>query len=240
MSQYVLLNHKDHSELRINTTRSRELGDDIMYVMTFPHEFRDIQSCYPICFRKDPDTGVFHPVALFGLEPNQNLFLENDYWDASYIPLMVRRHPFLIGMKSTNGNTKDPKPVISIDIGNPRVNKSEGERLFTEDGNPSEFTHQIMKILEAIHVGYEDNSKFINKLIQLDLLESFTLEVTLTDGSKHELSGFYTIKETSLSALSSDQLSSLHSEGYLLPIYMAVASHSRMRVLVNKKDERAG
>jgi hypothetical protein len=97
-----------------------------------------------------------------------------------------------------------------------------------------------MKILESIHLGYEDNSKFINKLIQLDLLESFTLEVTLTDGSKHELSGFYTIKETSLSALSSDQLSSLHSEGYLLPIYMAVASHSRMRVLVNKKDERAG
>ena len=66
-------------------------------------------------------------------------------------------------MKSTNGNTKDPKPVISIDIGNPRVNKSEGERLFTEDGNPSEFTHQIMKILESIHLGYEDNSKFIKQ-----------------------------------------------------------------------------
>ncbi|GIR40172.1 MAG: hypothetical protein CM15mP51_09520 [Porticoccaceae bacterium] len=75
MSQYVLLNHKDHSELRINTTRSRELGDDIMYAMTFPHEFRDIQSCYPICFRKDPDTGVFHPVALFGLSLIRICFL---------------------------------------------------------------------------------------------------------------------------------------------------------------------
>ncbi|MDC3106340.1 SapC family protein, partial [Gammaproteobacteria bacterium] len=150
---------------------------------------------HPIYFKKDPETGSFYPIALFGLEEGQNLFLDDrDMWDATYIPLMSRRHPFLIAMQSSG----DKKPVISIDMGNPRVNEIEGELLFKDDGQPSTYTKQIMKILESIHLGNQSNSDFISEILELDLLESFTLEVTLSDGSKHALSGFYTIKETTL------------------------------------------
>ena len=174
---------------------------------------------------------------MFGLEEGQNLFLDDqDIWDATYIPLMSRRHPFLIAMQSSG----DKKPVISIDMGNPRVNEIEGELLFKDDGQPSTYTKQIMKILESIHLGNQSNSDFISEILELDLLESFTLEVTLSDGSKHALSGFYTIKETTLNNLKKDQLASLQKKGYLLPIYMAVASHARMRSLVDKKDKRVG
>ena len=43
-----------------------------------------------------------------------------------------------------------------------------------------------------------------------------------------------------LNNLKKDQLASLQKKGYLLPIYMAVASHARMRSLVDKKDKRVG
>ena len=42
----------------------------------------------------------FYPTALFGLEQDQNLFLTEDGWDAAYIPMMIRRHPFLIGYQA--------------------------------------------------------------------------------------------------------------------------------------------
>ena len=53
MNNYVVLNYRDHGALKVITKRSKSLGDDVMHVMTFPHEFRDIQSCYPIYFKKD-------------------------------------------------------------------------------------------------------------------------------------------------------------------------------------------
>ena len=57
MSQYETLNTEKHRQLRIKTGYSAALGDAVTYVMTYPMEFRDIQSCYPILFTKDPNTG---------------------------------------------------------------------------------------------------------------------------------------------------------------------------------------
>ena len=78
MSQYDTLNTEKHRQLRIRTGYSAELGDSVTYVMTYPLEFRDIQSCYPILFTKDPNTGAFFAAAVLGFEADQNLFLQDD------------------------------------------------------------------------------------------------------------------------------------------------------------------
>ena len=59
MNQYEVLNKDKHRQLRIKTGHGAALGDAVMYAMTYPMEFRDIQSCYPILFTKDPNTGGF-------------------------------------------------------------------------------------------------------------------------------------------------------------------------------------
>ena len=69
-----------------------------------------------------------------------------------------------------------------------------------------------------------------------DLLEAFTLEVTLKDGSKNQLTGFYTIKEPKLYELDGNTLEALNKQGFLQAIFMAVASHARLRPLVEKKS----
>ena len=91
MSQYEALNTEKHRQLRVKTGYSAALGDAVMYVMTYPMEFRDIQSCYPILFTKDPNTGGFFASAVLGLEPNQNLFLQDNSWDAAYVPALAER-----------------------------------------------------------------------------------------------------------------------------------------------------
>ena len=107
MSQYETLNTEKHRQLRIKTGYSAALGDAVMTVMTFPLEFRDIQSCYPILFTKDPNTGGFFPAAIMGFEKDQNLFLRDDGWDAPYIPALAQRQPFLI---ATGGEGDDRPP----------------------------------------------------------------------------------------------------------------------------------
>ncbi|MGB0450399.1 MAG: SapC family protein, partial [Porticoccaceae bacterium] len=85
MSKYLLLSQSAHAKLKVINERGAAYGDNQMYAMTFPFEFRDIQSSYPIFFAKDGESGQFYPLALFGFERDENLYLGGNSWDASYI-----------------------------------------------------------------------------------------------------------------------------------------------------------
>ena len=235
MSQYETLNTEKHRQLRIKTGYSAELGDGVTYVMTYPMEFRDIQSCYPILFTKDPNTGGFFAAAVLGLEPNQNLFLKDDTWDAAYVPALVQRQPFLI---ATGGEGDDKPPVVSLDLDHPRVSEDEGEPLFTSDGEPSEFLQQKIDLLDKLHRGLQHGAGFIDTLLRHELLEQITLDLAFNDGSKQTLQGFYCIAEEKLYQLKGDVLESLNQAGFLQPVFMAVASLSRIRDLIDRRNRQ--
>lgn len=236
MAKFVLLDPSKHANLKVITERSAKYGDSVNFAMTFPFEFRNIQACYPIFFQKDADTGRFFPLALFGFERDENLFLTQSGWEARYIPVMIRRQPFLIGFQADPDNPDEKRAVISIDMDNPRVNETEGEVLFPPQGGTSEYLQEVAGNLELIHQANEHSKRFVDALIEHDLLESFTLEITLKDGSGNQLIGFYTINEDSLRQLSGPAFASLNEQGFLQPIFMAVASHSRIAKLVELKN----
>ena len=127
MTNNVLLNNVDHKDLRVITTRSARYGDDVMYAITFPSEFRNIQAHYPIVFRKNAQ-GQFEPIALLGFQERQNLFLTRRGWNASYIPLTIERQPFLIGFSA------DKQPMMHVDLDSPRISRTEGEAVFNGGG----------------------------------------------------------------------------------------------------------
>jgi len=240
MSSFAIVDSSVHRDLTVNTNRGAAFGDNLMFTMTYPMEFRDIQSCYPIFFSKDPETGQFYPVALLGFEEQSNLFLNGDQWEATYIPMTIRRQPFLIGFQPDpakgDGATK---PVVSIDMDSPRVTRNDGEALFNEDGEdgkPTDFLQKTIGTLEAIHHGLEHNKGFVAALLEKELLESFTLEITLNDGSNNKLMGFYTIAEEKLQSLDGETLEKFNAQGYLQSIYMAMASFSRIRPMIDKKN----
>ena len=233
MSQYEVLNSEKHRQIRVKTGYGAALGDAVMYAMTYPMEFRDIQSCYPILFTKDPNTGGFLAVALLGFEAGQNLFLRDDGWDAAYVPTLVKRQPFLI-TKSSESDTRPP--VVSLDLDHPRVSRDEGEALFESDGQPSEFLQQKIELLDKLHRGLQHSSGFIDTLLQHQLLEQITLDIAFNDGNKKTLEGFYCIAEERLYQLQGDVLESLNQAGYLQPVFMAVASLSRVRDLIERRN----
>ena len=228
MSNAVLLNNIDHKGLKIITTRGAAYGDDVKSALTFPAEFRNVQAHYPIVFHKAAD-GKFQPIALLGFQDKENLFLGPHGWDAPYVPLTVERQPFLIGFR-------DREPLVHIDLASPRVSRTEGEALFREYGGSSDFLERMSSVLLTIHQGLEAMPAFIDALLQHDLLESFVLDVELNDRSQHRLTGFYTINEERLGTLDAGGLERMHKTGYLQAIYMALASLSHFRDLIERRN----
>lgn len=239
MANQVLLDNVAHKNLRIITTRSARYGDNIANTSVFPSEFRRVQAEYPIVFREDASEGYFEPVAMLGLEGGENLFLEDDTWNARYVPLMIQRQPFLIGFQQhTEGGVPVKEAVIYIDMNSPRISESEGEAVFLEHGGVSPYLEHVTSVLKAINEGHKYNKGFSDALIKYELLEPFALEVELNNGSKFKLLGFHTIDEEKLNALDGDALESLHSRGYLEHIYMTMASIANFSVLIQEKNER--
>jgi hypothetical protein len=229
MPQHVLLNNVDHQNLRVQRGHGAQFGDNVMFATTFPAEFREIQADYPIVFRKSDDGTTFEPIALFGLEEGENLFLQGDRWDAGHVPLTVQRLPFLIGVDGD-------ELLVHVDMDNPRCSTTQGEPVFLPHGGTTELIEQVNATLLAIHQGLQATPTFIAALTSLELLESFVFDVTLDDGTQGRLAGFYTINEDRLAALDAEMLGRLHRAGYLQAIFMAVASMAQWRALIARKN----
>jgi hypothetical protein len=228
MPSTVPLNNIDHKDLRIITTRGAEYGDNVMLALTFPAEFRNLQAHYPIVFRKTSD-GEFQPIVLLGFQENRNLFLTAHGWDATYLPLTIERQPFLIGRSGEH-------LMIHIDLESSRVSRTAGEPLFLPHGGNTEFLERMNSVLLAIHEGLATTPSFTEALEQNDLLESFVFDVRLADGSDSRLTGFYIINEERLSLLNGSVLETLSRSGYLQAMYMAVASLSNFRALIERQN----
>ncbi len=240
MTDLALLNNVDHQDTRIITERSAEYGDNVMFVMTFPHEFRDVQAWYPILLHKDKEDN-FYPLALFGFQKDENLFLDESGWNAGYVPAMIRREPFLIGFQDTkeSGGAEQAR-VLSLDMDHPRVSTETGERLFQPLGGTTPYLEDVANLLESIHQGLEHNRRLAGALQELDLIESVNIDITLKDGSQNQLLGFYTINEEKLQELPGDRLEGLSRAGLLMPIFMILASMSNMRRLIEFRNAKLG
>ncbi len=244
MTNTVLLNAADHAELRVITARGAEYGDNQWFATTFPLEFRSCAACYPLFFFRDnqsqQQTSKIYPVALFGFRHGENLFLQ-DGWQEQYLPLSVRRQPFLIGRQQVreDGMVREQR-VLHIALDHPRVSKSEGEPLFLPYGGQTPFLQDMAGMLETLHLGMQDAHNFVALLEQYQLLEPVTVNVTLKDGSSHQLVGFLTIAEEQLANLDGAALAQLHQHGYLQAIYLMIASQAQIRQLVTLKNQQLG
>jgi len=235
MANNVLLDNVTHNGLKIIVTRGVAYGDDIGHATIVPREFRQVAANYPIVFRKIAATNQFEAVALFGFSGKENLFLDENGWQADYIPLSVERMPFMIGY--TNDHmTGERQPVIHIDMENPRVSFSAGVDVFLSHGGNAPYLEHINSVLAELMNGLHVSKRFIDILLADDLLEPFTLTFPVEDQSSVEWSGFYTINEETLRKLNSDQLVRLHNQNFLELIYMVIASLSNFSALIKKKQ----
>ena len=144
MARHVLLNNVEHKNLRVITRRGAQSGDNSGNVVVFPTEYRELQREYPIFFRKDPGGDGYLSVAMLGFAKDENLFLEDNGWNARYLPAVVARGPFLIGFQEAQVDGELQKsPVIHIDLDHPQVSETEGEPLFLKLGGNAPYLQEM-------------------------------------------------------------------------------------------------
>ena len=238
MPRHEMLNNIAHKDTRVITKFGARYGDNVGTVMTFPTEYGDIQREYPIFFRKDPQSGEYLSVALLGFSKDENLFLEGDRWDAVYVPGIVARGPFLIGFQERNeGGELRREPVIHIDMENPRVSDSEGERLFLDLGGNSPYLERVAGILKGINQGLDVSKAMFAAFAAADLIEPMKLEIKFAE-EQYNLVGLHTINREKLANLDAESLHRLHRAGFLQGAYLVVNSIGNVQRLVERKQRR--
>lgn len=238
MTNKVLLNNVDHADLRVIVHHAPEFGDSVNQVLVFPTEFDDIQREYPIFFRRDP-SGALQSIALLGLDRDENLFLDEHGWQGRYVPAVLQRGPFLIGLQEREADGEARRePMVHIDLDHPRVSKDEGLPLFLPHGGNAPYLDHVAGVLRAIYTGIEATAPMFAAFEAAGLIEPVSLEIEVDETRKYVLPDLFTIGRAPLAALDGARLEQLNRAGFLGVAFLVASSMGNVRRLIELKNTR--
>lgn len=177
---------------------------------------------------------VVSSVALLGLVASENLRVDNDgRWQGHYVPAFIRRYPFvsvqLEGAKS---------PSVFVDAAFEGFNDTEGERLFDDEGKPTDALKRVVEFLERFDQEQLRTSVFCQRLVDLDLLKEMSADATLPSGETLKIEGFLSVDEDKLGQLPDAAVMELHRSGMLMLIHAHLLSLTNMRELIQRKHAK--
>lgn len=203
-------------------------------------EFGDAAREFPVVFvaAGDDEDGkpAIAPIAVFGMEQRQNLFVDDSgRWRGRYMPAVLRVYPFCIGRLDAE------RYAICLDAGWSGVSRDgtgPGERLFADDGQPTPLMQEVQKQLEVIEAEVQRTRLMCRRLRDLNLLREMRFDATLPDGQTLAVDGFLTVDEAALAALPDADVVDLHKTGLLGLIHAHFVSLGHMRKLLDWNLER--
>ncbi len=225
-----------HNEKHANTKIQNGINIEFMktqhLVPVVAHEFARIANEFPMAFVKNNESGQFQAVALFGLEPGENLFIQDDKWTAAFAPMSMTRYPL--------GLVKHPEADqfgIVIDEASPLVSEETGNALF-ENGEETEYLKRRKEALVSFIEFSQVTEAFTKYLAEKELLVAQTLTVEIK-GEKKDINGIYLVDEKKLNSLSDEEFLDLRKRGYLAPIYSFLTSTHQVARLARLKAAKA-
>jgi len=197
-------------------------------------EFGDACKEFPIVFVRAGEPGAdgkqpVAPLAVLGLRPGSNLFVEGDKWTGNYVPAYVRRYPF--AMARLDGNASNL--AVCYDSKWAGFNDTTGEALF-KDGQPTEFLMNAKSFLENFEQEAERTRLICNLLVDMELLQDMRFEATMPSGEKIDVEGFLALDEKKYSELPDAKVLELHRNGLIAMIEMHRLSMTNMNRLASK------
>ena len=215
----VPLHSEGHGKLKVRELGSFEHVKNSHMVPVTAHEFIRLGAEYPIVFVKNSETGQFQAVALMGLKVGENLFVDGDKWLGVFVPGSIRNHPFVL---APSGQNQD-QLMVGIIENSPLVNEEEGNALFTEAGEESDYLKAKKETLVNFLESDQMTRAFVNVLVEKELLIPQSLTVNAGE-EKINLSGIYIVDEKKLNELSEEDFADFRKRGFLPPLYAQLGS----------------
>lgn len=229
----VALNNDNHRDLTVAPSPTGYcFAASAHSVMLTAVEFAEACREYPIIFYA-ADDGSITPLALLGFQAGENLFVDDaGAWKASYIPAYIRRYPFI---PADTGTDEFP---ICIDQKFDGLNIEGGQRIFDEQGQPTDYCRQVQAFLHDYQTQPAVTSAFTIKLHELALFRPMDANIQMKDGNHFHLQGLLIVDEESLAKLGDTAVQELFRKGYLGLIYTHLASVKNLARLIEMKAAR--
>lgn len=199
-------------------------------------EFPLLARHYPIIFAAG-ETPV--PLALMGLTEGVNTFLDDQGMpleDDIYIPAYIRRYPFLLAR--LRPDTDELSLCFDPSLGSVGDHE-DGERLFDDEGAPTETTKAILQFCEQFETAGQRTGAFLEELKKSGLLMDGEVAIQPEGAEKPFIyRGFQMIDEEKLRDLSGDKLRKMNQNGMLPLLFAHLFSLSQIRDLFNRQVQQ--
>ena len=220
MKKYTPLSFNTHKNVKIS---KNYIGSHVFNESTFPilfNEFEQVQREYPIVIFKSFNDGALSVHALTAFDEGNNEFIVENCWNAQYVPLFVKCHPFSIDI--------DESKRIRLLIDEQHTAFEGGsEPLFTIDGLLSPFTSALKTSMEQMISQQHYTEGFLHFVRENNLLKPVTLNFTDHQGISHRKNNMLTVIPTDFLSLSPElQQVALHKGYYQAAIYIQASLHS--------------
>ncbi len=226
----IALNSKTHLNLRIKPTgEGLKFSAKTNSVLLAGTEFPEACKHFPIVFAKVAGQQVL-PMALLGFRDKENLFVDaSGRWKSEYVPAYIRRYPFVLA-RGGDGKTL----TVCIDESYPGFGADEGQPLFNEKSEPTDYLKGVLAFLRDYQAQIERTDSFLKTLQEFDLLMDVAANVKLSGGKRYSMPGLTMVDERKLQALAEEKILRLFRSGELAWIYSHLISLSNFSRLPNK------
>ncbi len=195
-------------------------------------EFALAQRFMPIVFSSGDEP---IPLALMGLNEGVNVFVDNDgalIDNTLYVPAYIRRYPYMLARLTPDAQELS----LCFDPTYPAIGKlDEGEALFA-DGQPTEFTKNVLQFNEMFEQAGARTQGFMNELKESGLLMEGEVTIQPQGSDKPFVyRGFQMVDEAKLADLRGDTLRKMSQSGMLPLLYAHLFSLALMREIFERQ-----
>ncbi|MDP3760609.1 MAG: SapC family protein [Ramlibacter sp.] len=170
--------------------------------------------------------GACVPVAVLGLVPGQNLFVDSTgRWLGQYIPAFYRAYPFYL----VPGN--DGSQVLCIDESSGLVTDGpQGEPFFTPEQKPVKVIADVLAFLGRISASRKITENVCGLLQKHHLIQPWSLKLQ-TGRSERAVEGLLRIDDAALNALPAEPFLELRNAGALPLVYGQLLAMQNLSML---------
>lgn len=225
---------------RVRLLRAGEVPPFVRTLNAIPisyTEFAPAARDYPVVFTSGDGGKTYAPVAVLGMNAGENLFSAADDWAQDvYVPAYARRYPFCMA-KVKMQDVEQQDRLICVE--KTYIEGAGGEALFDEKGEPLAKWRDLQRLLVEYEADLERGRELCAILADYALLQPFSMQATLNQGEKMQLTGMHRVDETKIEHLNASQFKNLAKKGVLGRIYAHLLSLENFARLLRRRAASA-
>ncbi|SHK21175.1 SapC family protein [Thermocrinis minervae] len=202
----AVLDQKVHADFKVSERTDYSFARDVDIVSLGFSELLACSMYFPVMFGKSGDR--LFPFALLGI--GRNFFVDKEgRWKVDVIPKAIDLYPFGLSLED------DQSGIVVVDEA---AYSEEGQRLFDEEGNETQYLQDIKNKLTEFGRDILQAMEFVKTLVEDNLLVNTNLTVETSKG-KAEFKNILITNVDALKSMPPEKLYYYNLRAYLPVLY---------------------